>query len=756
MHPKDPAASPAKSASKHVPPGLNLPLEVRVHGRGGQGGVTCAKLIAALFTEMGLYVQTFGDYGSERSGAPVQAYTRVDRTPIANHNKIYTPDHLLVLDEGLMGPGILQGAAPGALLLLNTHAGPESYGRRFARYRFGVVDATAIAREQGIGSTAVVIINTTILGAYARLLGLPLKVLEKAYASLGLSGDLPAAQHAYEQVRIAEPVADPGVVAPPPASAAVPPVATQLEHNRDIPAALKTGTWSNQVPVYVEHSAPCNLACPAGNDVVGFIQALRNEGVEAAAAILRRTQALPSVCGRVCPSFCMQNCNRAAFDGAVNIRGLERYISDHQSQELVPETAAAPKRVAIVGGGPAGLSAAFQLAMRGHSATIFESGPALGGVLRNGIPAFRLPPDALQRDVDRILRLGVQVKRNARVDKDELARLHEEFDAVIVCVGFGASVGLNAKGEELAGVEQGLAFLDRAKRGTASLKGEVVVVGGGNTAIDCARTALRCGAASVRIVYRRAREEMPAIAEEVQDAEREGVQLLVHRQPVEFVGGGAVTAVEIAEVEPGPPDASGRRRPVVTNRKSLLPCNKVLLALGQKSELDLLPEGWSAKDGRAWQGGKALPVWFAGDCATGEGTVTHAIGSGRRAVLAVLGEGDAAANREKRVAPGEVRFDHFDVAPPRADRQFALPGLKGNFDEVNLGLASADEAMRCFSCGHCTHCDTCLVSCPDGVIVRTEIGYRVDGDFCKGCGMCVAECPRSAMEMREKHQEVSA
>jgi 2-oxoacid:acceptor oxidoreductase gamma subunit (pyruvate/2-ketoisovalerate family) len=751
MQTKDAATSSAS------PTDLILPLEVRVHGRGGQGGVTCAKLIAALFTQMGLHVQTFGDYGSERSGAPVQAYTRVDRTPIANHNKIYEPNHLLVLDEGLLGPNVLQGTAAGALLLLNSHASLESYADRFARYRFGVVDATAIAREQGIGSAAVVIINTTILGAYARLLGLPLGVLEKAYDSLGLSGDLPAAQHAYERVRIAEPVAG---VAPAPTtstpSCAPPPVTGMLDHNRDIPAVLKTGTWSNQIPVYLEHAAPCNLACPAGNDVVGFIQALKNEGVEKAAAILRRTQALPSVCGRVCPSFCMQNCNRAHFDGAVNIRGLERYISDHQSQNLVPEKAPAPKRVAIVGGGPAGLSAAFQLAMRGHAATIFEAGPALGGVLRNGIPAFRLPPDALQRDINRILKLGVQVKCNARVEKDMLAKLHKTFDAVIVCVGFGASVGLSVQGEELAGVEHGLAFLDRARRGVASLKGDVVVVGGGNTAIDCARTALRCGAASVSIVYRRSRGEMPAIAEEVHDAEREGVEILVHRQPTEFVGAEAVTAVEIADVEPGPPDASGRRRPIVTNRKSLLSCNKVLLALGQTTEIDMLPDGWTARAGRAWQGDEVLPVWFAGDCGSGEGTVTHAIGSGRRAVLAILGEGDVAGSAAARVAPGEIRFDHFDVLPPRADRQFAPPGLKDNFDEVNLGLANADEALRCFSCGHCTHCDTCLVLCPDGVIVRTGDGYRVDGEFCKGCGMCVAECPRSAMEMRDKHQEVSA
>jgi len=411
----------------------------------------------------------------------------------------------------------------------------------------------------------------------------------------------------------------------------------------------------------------------------------------------------------------------------------------------------------VVGGGPAGLSAAYQLAMQGHAATIFEAGPALGGVLRNGIPAFRLPHEALKRDVERILKLGVEARCNSRLGKDELLRLQRDFDAVIVCVGFGSAFDLAVKGENLEGVEQGLDFLDCAKRERVVLKGNVVVVGGGNTAIDCARTALRCGAASVKIVYRRSREDMPAIKEEIAEAEREGVRLLPYRQPVEFTGTGTVSAVVVAEVEAGPPDASGRRRPVITNRTSKLPCDKVLLALGQKSELDLLPEGWTMRDGRAWQGDQMLPIWFAGDCGTGDGTVTHAIGHGRLAALAVLSGGAMPGETQvKRVAPGQIRFSHFDVAPPHSDRQFEPSVFAGNFDEVNLGLKGPEEAERCFSCGHCTKCDTCLISCPDGVILRIEGGYRIDGEYCKGCGMCVAECPRSAMEMQEKNHEASA
>lgn len=741
---------------------LSLPLEVRVHGRGGQGGVTCAKLIASLYTQMGLHVQTFGDYGSERSGAPIQAFTRVDRQTISNRNKVYQPDHLIVLDEALMGPQVLSGTTPGALLLLNTRANLDAFAGHYADYQFGVVDATAIAREHGIGSSSVVIINTTILGAYVRLLGLPLSALEHAYASLRLSGDLAAAEHAFAQVQIREPA---DTAARSSASDVktwqpeLPPVVPLTEHIADSPVTLKTGSWSTQAPRYRDHAAPCNLACPAGNDVRGFIQALKNDGADSAANVLLRTQPLPSVCGRVCPAPCMQGCNREAFDGAVNIRSLERWIADHSVQALTPQATAQPRRFAVVGGGPAGLSAAYQLALRGHTISLYEAGPALGGVLRNGIPSYRLPQDVLQRDLDRILQLGIEAKCNARLSRDDLSRLQVEYDALLVCTGFGPALNLGVEGEHLPGIEQGLDFLDRAKQGQVALQGRVVVVGGGNSAIDCARTALRCGATSVKLVYRRSREEMPAIGEEIDAAEFEGVRLVLQRQPVGFVGNGKVSSMVLAEVEAGPPDASGRRRPVVTERTSTLECDTVLLALGQSATMDWLPEDWQIREGRAWQGEHALAVWFAGDCANGDGTVTHAIGHGRKTALAALDRLNGDPNQtmaadgvaaENPVAPGQIRFSHFDVAPPHRDKELPPSVRRDSFEECNHGLAGPEEADRCFSCGQCTQCDTCLIYCPEGVIVRSGDGYRIDADYCKGCGMCVAECPRSAMEMHEK------
>ena len=748
----------ALDARRPLPTTIRLPLELRLHGRGGQGGVTCAKLIASLFTEMGLHVQAFGDYGSERAGAPIQAFCRADRAPIVNRNKVYRPGHLIVLDEGLLGPSILAGVDPGTLLLINTSAPLSSYAD-YAALRVGVVDATAIAREHGIGSTSVVIINTTILGAYARMLDIDLGELDTVFESLGLEGDLAAAEHAYAAVHWREPdltatTAVEAVRTTPPDVLPVPSPA------QDIAASLKTGTWSNLAPRYREQPAPCNGACPAGNDVVGFIQTLKSDGLEAASRLLLQTQPLPSVCGRVCPAPCMTHCNRIAFDGAVNIRGLERWIGDHVDWQPTAAQAPTPRVVAIVGGGPAGLSAAWQLALAGHTVELHEAGPALGGVLRDGIPAFRLPDDVLEREIARIEAVGVRVHLQSRVDALALEELRARCDAVIVCAGFGAPMALDAAGAELPGVDQGLRFLARAKSGNERLGGHVLVVGGGNTAIDCVRTALRCGAASVRLVYRRRRDDMPAIPEEIEEAEREGMRLMLQRQPVAFAGNGRITTAVLAEVEPGLADASGRRRPVVTGRTESVPCDHVLLALGQATDVPWLPAGWAKQGDRAWYDEAPLNVWFAGDCGTADGTVTHAIGNGRRIAAAALAALDG-ANAERAaepatepappVPPGQIRFEHYGVAPAHRDRHRPPAEGVGGFAETNLGLAGPDEADRCFSCGHCTRCDTCLVYCPDGVIFRDGAGYRIDEAFCKGCGMCVAECPRGAMEMHEKH-----
>lgn len=735
-------------------------LEIRLHGRGGQGGVTCAKILAAVYAHLGRSVQTFGDYAGERSGAPVRAYTRVGSAPITNRNKVYLPHHVLVLDPTLLGEGAVAGLAPGGTLLVNTPEPAAAFAGRFDRFRLATVDATAIARRHGIGTRSVVIVNTTIAGAFARAVGLPYEALEAAYRKLGFLSNLPAAKEAFERTEVREVAAD---LAPPPAAAGagggapsrIPGVIPLVDHRVGPAPPVPTGSWRTQTPSYAEHLAPCNAWCPAGNDVVGFLQALARDGEKAAAEVLGRSTPFAGVCGRVCPAPCMEGCNRGEYDGAVNIRALERWIADRH--DVAPATPAAhpnPRRVAIVGGGPAGIAAAFELAKRGHRASIFEGERELGGVLRTGIPAYRLPRDVLDREIANVLRLGVEARCGEFLHAARIEALAREFDAVVLATGLQRLRGVDGPGAAPAGVEQGIRFLRRVNGGAAPrITGHVVVLGGGNTALDCARSALRCGAGRVTVAYRRTRAEMPALADEIREAEEEGVVFRCLSQPAGFDGAERVTAVRLAEVVLGEPDATGRRSPGVTDRVAPLACDAVLLALGQSMDLSLLPAGWKLDGGRVEVGGAPSRIRAAGDLGTGDGTVTHAIGSGRRAatlVLRDLGEDVEVFERPDRtraVPATDIRFDHFARAEP-ARESLEPAGVRArDFAEANRGLATAMEAHRCFSCGRCTRCDTCLVYCPEGVIRRADLGYAVDYSNCKGCGICVTECPRRAMEM---------
>lgn len=787
-------------------------MEIRLHGRGGQGGVTCAKILAAAYAKLGKSVQTFGDYASERSGAPIRAYTRVSDGEITNRNKVYHPDHLLVLDPSLLGADVVTGLADGGMLVVNTPEAMDHAGSIYAPFQLGTVDATAIARKHGIGTRSVVIVNTTIAGAYAKLIGMELGLLEEVYNDLGFSSNFPAAKEAFEQAvlspaQVIETAPEMGHVppepelkepkqAPHPANAITPGVRPLVEHTEGAHTGLKTDSWRTQMPVYVQNLAPCSAWCPAGNDAIGFVQVAGRDGAEAAAKILGKTTPLAGTCGRVCPAPCMEGCNRVELDGSVNIRGLERWIADrapvatehkkHQDQ---------PKRVAIIGGGPAGLSAAYYLAGEGHRPAIFEGEQELGGVLRTGIPTYRLPREVLDLEIQGILDLGVEVHCGEFMSKTRIQELAHDYDAVIVATGLQWLRPLDIPGSDLAGIEQGIHYLHKLNCGTPlpddptgsdvdiKVEGTVVVLGGGNTAMDCARSALRNGAEKVIVAYRRTEQEMPAIREEIHEAHNEGIEFHFLRQPVAFYGEGCVQGIELAECDLGEPDESGRRRPVVSDRIQKLECNHVLLALGQGGEFSIFPSGWELNHERFHDASMPLNVWGSGDLATGDGTVTHAIGNGRRvATLALkeLGEEIEVFERplrETAVPASVVRMDHFERAEPTfdqnlpvEDRFIPVRGAEGVggvvLPEVNQGIEDAvAESERCFSCGHCTNCDTCLVYCPEGIIRRqpegtgvekcpvhdqAEYGYSYDIDltYCKGCGICVTECPRGAIEMK--------
>ena len=744
-------------------------IEIRIHGRGGQGGVTLAKLVATSRFLKGQSVQAFGLYAAERSGAPIQAFCRFSDDPITNRNLIYEPDHIIVLDPTLVGPPIVAGLKAGGWILMNSEQPPTDFAEAFPFNRLATVDATRIARDNDLGTRSVPIVNTALAGAVARMLEIPLEEMCAALEHLGFAGpNLTAARRACEEVRLV-----------------LSPLETDVHKERVAPAtegrgpsllegagsalpALKTGQWATEQPQRQQMVPPCNHICPAGNNVQGFLNALARDETDQALEILLRTTPFPSICGRACPAPCMDSCNRIELDGAVNVRQLERYAGDHGNVKLEP-FAERDESVAIIGSGPAGLTAAYHLARFGYAVKIFESGPEIGGLLKTGIPDFRLPDEVVAGEIDRILDLGVQVETNHRIDRPALLELARGQDAVLVATGLQEhrDLQLGLHGAEV--VTQGIDFLDRVHHGSVRVDGEVVVViGGGNTAMDAARSALRLGAASVSIVYRRSREEMPAIPEEIDEALEEGVAIDYLAQPValhEHRTNGAKRRYRLTcrRMELGEPDESGRRAPVEIRGSDFdVACNRVILALGQSPDLSVFPEGTEVREGTQLLGLLETPVFAIGDLATRDGTIASAIGSGRRSALHIHGvlSGDpvritehADALRDVDVWRDEViradamRLHLFERQPLAEGEALSVSERRSTFDEVHMGLEEPSEARRCLSCGVCNECDLCCTYCPEGVLKRVGHNLEFDYSYCKGCGVCMAECPRNVIFM---------
>lgn len=738
-------------------------IEMTIYGRGGQGGVTLAKLIATAYFLHGKYAQAFGVYAAERSGAPIQAFVRIDDQEITNHNQILEPDHVIVIDHALIAPRVLTGLKKNGWIILNTPQPPEAFQEMFPGRPVATLDATGIAVANQLGTRAVPIVNTTILGMVAKVLERPYDDVEAALEEFKFGGsNVTAAKEAYARVGMKKLPGKPARAPQTPTSAHV---AGLFDEQVGSFPKIRTGSWASRQPDRRESLSPCAHACPAGNDIQAFIQQVTNKQYDDALAILLRTTPFPSVCGRVCPAPCMEACNRALYDEPVDIRELERYVGD---QGRRPEVTSPHRqqRVAVVGSGPAGLAATYHLARLGYPVTLFEAGDELGGVMRTGIPSYRLPRDVLDREISYILRHGVEVKTNQFVDRAELLRLTREFDAVFVATGLQELRSLNLGQLDRNYVVQGIDFLDQTRQGQGTCKNQrVVVVGGGNTAFDAARTAKRLGASSVRVVYRRTRAEMPAIAEEIDEGIEEGVQVSELVLPLRLrpAGGGAV--MTCTRMKLGEPDESGRPRPIPETSEDAqfdLTCDKVILALGQSSDLSILPEGAEVKEDGHLLGLTGAPVFAGGDFTINAGTVTAAISSGHMAALHVhrtlTGE-DRFPPRPERIADPEMIHMHIFSHLPRERAATVPPALRRtNFTEVKLGLvdepghdAAVAEAERCFSCGVCNQCDRCLEYCPEGILLREQSGegYRFDFDFCKGCGVCASQCPRGVIYMAE-------
>ena len=559
--------------------------------------------------------------------------------------------------------------------------------------------------------------------------------------------------------------------------------------------ANKTGSWKYIRPLYRDRVAPCNEGCPVGIDIEGYMNLLREGMIDEAVDLLLRENPMPAVTGRVCYHPCETTCNRRRMDGAVAIHAVERLLGDEalKQRDVNPAPRIHPEKIAIVGSGPAGLGAAYHLARLGYSVTIFEAAPEPGGVLRLGIPEYRLPKDVLAREIARMTALGIELRCNARVGVDPTWDALDAFDAVFVATGVHRSQALRVPGEDVAGIRPGLAFLKEVNfGGRPEIGPRVIVVGGGNTAMDCARTAVRLGN-EVEVLYRRTRAEMPATEEEVREAEEEGVAMQFLAAPVGVrAQNGRLMGLECVRMRLGEADASGRRRPVpVENSNFFVPCDTVLTAIGESPDFEGVPSNLEHDD---WVikvtefGGAKRPGWFAGgDIIEEPHTVAHALGAGKRAAIGIdhylrdkAGENGKSLDFTKmrygkigntpitrwrdddpvhrngavnEVVPfDDLNLEHFRSAPRHPDRRLAIEESKRGFAEVNQGLSwghGIDEARRCMNCGVCNRCELCLIYCPDLAISRREdgSGFDISYDYCKGCGICNAECPRGAMMM---------
>jgi NADPH-dependent glutamate synthase beta subunit-like oxidoreductase len=532
--------------------------------------------------------------------------------------------------------------------------------------------------------------------------------------------------------------------------------------------ALNTGSWRTFRPAYVTRPSPCNLDCPAGTDVRTFLTfAGRGDAVGAWRTILEHNP-LPATCGRVCYHPCETACNRSGLDERVAVHAVERAVAAQawraQAEQDVID--ALPYRdggrIGIVGSGPAGLSCAYHLARHGHSPMVFEAADEPGGMLRYGIPEYRLPRQVLADEIGLLRRMGVDFRTGARLGGTLGWDRLREFDAVFVGIGTQRSKGAGVPGEQLEGVRPALDFLREVNAGQeVTVAGRVVVIGGGNTAIDAARVALRQGAKAT-VVYRRTRDEMPAHPDEVAQAEAEGVQFIFQAAPVRFQGWRKMlTSVFVQRTRPGPPDASGRRRPEpIPGATMTLACTQALTAIGEELDEESLGQALEIARGRVqadrWGRTGEAALFAGGDAATGAGTVVDAIGSGHRAARAIDAWLTGIPAPADDVPGRRVELDGLNLfyfgQVPRAPlamlhRSYATAG----FEEVATGLSwpeATAEAARCLSCGACTECGNCVTFCPDSALSPAPGGgYVIDTAHCKGCGLCVAECPRGAMDL---------
>jgi 2-oxoacid:acceptor oxidoreductase delta subunit (pyruvate/2-ketoisovalerate family) len=522
--------------------------------------------------------------------------------------------------------------------------------------------------------------------------------------------------------------------------------------------ANKTGSWRTERPVYADHLPPCNAQCPAGEDIQGWLFHAESGDYLQAWKHLTRDNPFPAIMGRVCYHSCEGVCNRGKLDAAVGINSVERFLGDEALKRGWKFTAPATetgKHVLVVGAGPSGMSAAYHLRRLGHRVTVKEAGPLMGGMMRFGIPQYRLPRDVLEAEMQRIVDMGVTVELGAKVE--HIARTIQEgrFDAAFLAVGAHIAKRAFIPAKDSSHILDAVSVLRSMEGADKPMLGRrVVVYGGGNTAIDVARTAKRLGATEAIIVYRRNREKMPAHDFEVEEALQEGV-MVKWLSTIKQADGGVLTVEKMVLDDQGNPQPTGEFES--------LEADSLVLALGQDVDLSLLDsvEGLEVKDGVVQVDPRTMmtghPGLFAGgDMVPADRNVTIAVGHGKKAARHIDAwlRGQTLEPVVKHAVATFERINswYYSDAPKTVRPQLELARRTSSFDEVQGGLTEDNalfEARRCLSCGNCFECDNCYGVCPDNAVIKLGPGKRFafNYDYCKGCGICVQECPCGAIDM---------